>query len=222
MSFDDLMSHRWSCRAYQPEPVPEDVLTRVLTTAQRTASWCNTQPWQVHLLSADAAEWFGKELLEHVLSGAPGVADLPIPASYSGVYDARRREAGFALYESLGIERKDFAARTEQMLKNFTFFGAPHVLVITSDREQGTYGAIDCGGYVANLMNAALDNGLGSIAQGAIAMHSDKVRELLGIAEDRVVVCAVSLGRPDEEHPVNGFRTSRGDLDSLVIRVDRP
>lgn len=222
MSFDDLMSRRWSCRAYQPEPVAEDVLTRVLATAQRTASWCNTQPWQVHLLSGDAAEWFGKELLEHVLSGAPGVADLPIPASYSGVYDARRREAGFALYESLGIERKDFAARTDQMLKNFTFFGAPHVLIITSDREQGTYGAIDCGGYVANLMNAALDNGLGSIAQGAIAMHSDKVRELLGIAEDRVVVCAVSLGRPDEEHPVNGFRTSRGDLDGLVTRVERP
>lgn len=222
MSFDDLLSRRWSCRAYRPEPVPEELLDSVLATAQRTASWCNTQPWQVHLLTGDAAEWLGKELSAHVLSGAPGVADLPIPDSYSGVYADRRREAGYALYASLGIERKDFAARTEQMLKNFTFFGAPHVLIVTSDREQGTYGAIDCGGYVANLMNAALDQGLGSIAQGAIAMHSDKVRELLGIAEDRVVVCAVSLGHPDEEHPVNQFRTSRGDLDGAVVRVERP
>lgn len=222
MTFDELMSQRWSCRAYDPEPVPDEVLDRVLVTAQRTASWCNTQPWQVHLLSGDAAEWLGKELSAHVLSGGAGVADLPVPERYSGVYDARRREAGYGLYESLGIERSDFAARTEQMLKNFSFFGAPHVLIITTDREQGTYGAIDCGGYVANLMNAALEQGLGSIAQGAIAMHSGKVRELLDIPDDRAVVCAVALGRPDERHPVNSFRTSRAELDGVVVRVERP
>lgn len=222
MTFDQLMSQRWSCRAYDPEPVPDEVLDRVLATAQRTASWCNTQPWQVHLLSGDAAEWLGKELTAHVLAGGAGVADLPIPAGYSGVYDARRREAGYGLYESLGIERSDFAARTDQMLKNFSFFGAPHVLIVTTDREQGTYGAIDCGGYVANLMTAALEQGLGSIAQGAIAMQSDKVRELLDIPDDRAVVCAVALGRPDEQHPVNSFRTTRADLDDVVVRVERP
>lgn len=157
-----------------------------------------------------------------MLSGGAGVADLPIPERYSGVYDERRREAGYGLYESLGIERSDSAARTEQMLKNFSFFGAPHVLIITTDREQGTYGAIDCGGYVANLMNAALEQGLGSIAQGAIAMQSDKVRELLDIPDDRAVVCAVSLGRPDEQHPVNSFRTTRAELDDVVVRVERP
>lgn len=222
MSFDDLMARRWSCREFRPEPVDEEVLTQLFTTAQRTASWCNTQPWQVHLLSGDDAAWLGKELSAHILAGGEASADLPIPTSYSGVYDERRRAAGYALYESLGIERSDFAARTEQMLRNFTFFDAPHVAIITSDREQGTYGAIDCGGYVANLMNAALDLGLGSIAQGAIAMQSTKVRELLDLPEDRVVVCAVSFGHPDEEHPVNRFRTERADVASLVTRVVRP
>lgn len=38
MTFDQLMSQRWSCRAYDPEPVPDEVLDRVLATAQRTAS----------------------------------------------------------------------------------------------------------------------------------------------------------------------------------------
>lgn len=222
MNFDELMSRRWSCREYQPEQLDDELLTRLFDTARRTASWCNTQPWAVHLLSGDATEWLAKELSAHVLSGAPGVADLPIPAGYSGVYNDRRRAAGFALYASLGIERSDLQARTDQMLKNFTFFGAPHVAIVTTDREQGTYGAIDAGGYVANLMNAALDLGVGSIAQGAIAMHSDKVRELLGISEDRAVVCAVSFGRPVEEHPVNLFRTERAELAEMVTRVERP
>jgi nitroreductase len=222
MNFDELMANRWSCREYLPEPLGEDLLTHLFTTAQRTASWCNTQSWQVHLLSGDATEWLGKELLAQVVSGAAGSSDLPIPETYSGVYAERRREAGFSLYASLGIERSDFQARTDQMLKNFTFFGAPHVAIVTTDREHGTYGAIDAGGYVANLMNAALDLGIGSIAQGAIAMHADKIRTLLDLPEDRVVVCAVSFGRPAADHPVNQFRTSRADLEDLVVRVERP
>lgn len=225
MEFSDLMATRWSCRAYLPEPVADDVLRDVFAIAQRTASWCNTQPWGVHLLSGDAVEWFGKELSEHVVAHVmpdQQSPDLDLPAAYTGVYQERRREAGYALYESLGIERSDQLRRAEQMLLNYTFFGAPHVAIITSDRSQGTYGALDCGGYVANLMNAALDAGLGSIAQGAIGMYAGAVRDLLGLPDDRVVVCGVALGRPDEEHPVNRWRTSRAALDDLVTVVERP
>ncbi|MBM7516439.1 nitroreductase [Nocardioides nitrophenolicus] len=222
MDFAALMASRWSCREYLPEPLPEETVTELLTTAQRTASWCNTQPWQVHLLDGDALDWFAKELGAHAASGAAGTADLPMPAGYSGAYADRRRAAGYALYESLGIERSDFGARAEQMLRNFSFFGAPHAVIVTTDREQGVYGAIDCGGYVANLMNAALDLGVGSIAQGAIAMYADQVRELLGLPEDRLVVCAVAFGRPATAHPVNRFRTERSGLADVVTRVVRP
>ncbi|QCW51989.1 nitroreductase [Nocardioides dongxiaopingii] len=225
MEFTELMAERWSCRAFRPEAVEEEVLRGIFATAQQTASWCNTQPWGVHLLSGDSAQWFGKELSEHVVANASPEQqspDLDLPAAYTGVYRERRREAGYALYESLGIERSDLGRRAEQMLLNYTFFGAPHVAIITSDRAQGTYGALDCGGYVANLMNAALDVGVASIAQGAIGMYAGAVRELLGLDDDRVVVCGVSLGRPDEEHPVNTFRTSRAALEDLVTVVERP
>lgn len=222
MDFETLMATRWSCREYLPEPLPDELVDRVLAIAQRTASWCNTQAWHVHLLTGDAVEWLGRELSATAASGTPGVADLPIPTGYSGVYDERRRAAGFALYESLGIERSDRTRRGEQMLRNFTFFGAPHVAVITTDREQGTYGAIDSGGYVANLMNALHDRGVAAIAQGAIATHADRVRELLQLPEDRLVVCAVSFGRPVADHPVNLFRTERAAPGDVVTRVQRP
>ncbi|MNQ73541.1 Nitroreductase family protein [compost metagenome] len=32
---------RHSCRAFLPEPVPRDTIERILSLAQRTASWCN-------------------------------------------------------------------------------------------------------------------------------------------------------------------------------------
>ena len=80
------------------------------------------------------------------------------------------------------------------MMRNFSFFGAPHVAVISCDRDLGTYGAVDCGGYVGTRLLAAQSLGLGAIAQGAVAMHSDFVRSWLGLSDDRLIVCAVSLG----------------------------
>lgn len=225
MELTDVLSQRWSCRAYRPEPVEPDVLRDIFATAQQTASWCNTQPWGVHLLSGDAVTWLGEQLVAHVVEHASPEQqspDLDLPAAYTGVYQQRRREAGYALYEALDIERSDHLRRAEQMLLNYTFFGAPHAAIITSDRAQGTYGAVDCGGYVATLMNVALDRGVASIAQGAIGMYAGAVRELLDLPEDRVVVCGVALGRPDEEHPVNTFRTDRAALEELVTVVERP
>ena len=44
---EELLSERYSCRAFRPEPVPRPTIERILTAAQKTASWCNSQPWQV-------------------------------------------------------------------------------------------------------------------------------------------------------------------------------
>lgn len=215
MEFEEILRERWSCRAYLDEAVPEATLNQMFALAQRTASWCNTQPWHTHLISGDSVGQLSKSLIEHVLT-APMSPDFPIPADYVGVYQERRREAGYALYESLAIERSDRPARDEQMLKNYSFFGAPHVAIITSEKDQGVYGAVDCGGYVANVLNAAHALGLATIPQAAIAMYSGPIREFLDLAEDRLVVCAISLGYADRGHPVNNFRTSRAETSDAV------
>lgn len=210
-----LLDERYSCRGYLPDPVPEATQRRLFELAQRTASWCNTQPWEVTVTSGAATTRFAEALTTYI-GNHPPRSDFDIPAKYTGVYDERRKESGFALYESVGIARHDRAARAEQAARNFSFFGAPHVAVVTTDRDQGVYGAVDCGGYVATLMLAARSLGLASVAQAAIAMYSDAVREHLNLAEDRMVVCAVSFGYEDPAHPANAFRTSRATVDAAV------
>ena len=219
-TFAQVLDERFSCRAFLPEPVEPQVLDRLFRLAQRTPSWCNTQPWQVHLVTGEARDELAAHLAAAVTS-APGTSDLPTPERYEGVYQERRRASGFALYESLGIAREDTAARGAQMLRNFEFFGAPHVAIVTSDRLQGTYGAIDCGGYVATLTHAATSLGLATCAQAALAMYSNAVREFLDLPEDRLIVCGISLGRADLDHPANGFRTERAAVEDAVTVVDR-
>ena len=211
----EILTTRHSCRGFLPKPVDVDVVRRMFELAQQTPSWCNSQAWQVHLVTGEARDALSSRLVARVQRG-PEKPDIPGPAKYEGIYQDRRRSSGFALYRAVGIAREDTERRFEQLLENFRFFGAPHLAVITSPVALGPYGVMDCGGYVAKLLNAAEALGLGAIAQAAIGMYADTVRDELGIPPDRSIVCGVSFGYPDPEHPANAFRTERADVSDVV------
>ncbi|MGU3432361.1 nitroreductase [Actinomycetes bacterium M1A6_2h] len=215
MTLEDIVNARYSCRAYQDRQVDRADIEKILRIAQRTPSWCNSQPWQVVVTSGDTTTALAKALAEAAEQGRAGT-DIPTPEEYRGVYQERRRGAGYALYESVGIDRKDHPARAAQMAKNFEFFGAPHTAIITTDKYLGTYGAVDCGAYVSTFVMAAQELGIASIPQAAIAMFSGAVHEFFDLPDDRLVVCAVSFGYADENAPINSFRTDRASLDEAI------
>lgn len=216
-ALEKILGDRHSCRAFTSEPVPEETIERILQMSQRTASWCNSQAWQVDLVSGPTTAAFAEALTDHVVSNEMR-SDFPAPERYDGVYGDRRRASGYGLYNALGIERSDRGARARQMLENYRFFGAPHVAVITSDAGLGTYGAVDCGGYVATFLAAARSLGVATCAQAALALYSDGVREFLDLPDDRLVVCGIAFGYADTDHPANSFRTERADLSDVVRR----
>ena len=217
---EKLLRERYSCRAFKPEAVPRASIERILTTAQRTASWCNSQPWQIVIASGEARERFRKEIYAAVSAGAAEDGDFSFPREYRGVYLGRRRESGFQLYNTLGIARGDKLAYAKQALENYNFFGAPHVAIIHTDEALGIYGAIDCGAYVGNFMLTAQALGLGSIAQAALARQSGLIRRHFGLGDDRRVVCGISFGFPDHDHKINSYRTSRASLADTATFVD--
>lgn len=206
---------RHSCRAFLSEPVPRDTIERILSLAQRSASWCNCQPWQVAITEGDATRRLSAALQRRAQS--PGfTSDFPFPREYRGDYLARRRESGFQLYGAVGVARGDREAYRRQEMRNFQLFDAPHVAIITTDEALGEYGAMDCGGYVANFLLAAQANGVATVAQASLAMYPEVLREALGIAADRRVVCGISFGYADAAHPANSYRTRRADLPETV------
>jgi nitroreductase len=217
---EDLLNERYSCRAFRPDPVPRPTIDRILTVAQRTASWCNSQPWQIMIASGEAKERFRKEIYAEAATGAAEDNDFAFPREYRGIYLARRRESGFQLYNTLGIPRGDKAAYAKQALENYNFFGAPHVAIIHTDEALGIYGAIDCGAYVGNFMLAAQALGLGSIAQAALARRSGLIRRHFKLGNDRRVVCGISFGFPETDHKINSYRTSRASLAEAIAFVD--
>jgi nitroreductase len=210
-----LLQQRHSCRAFLASPVDDALIRQLLEAARHTASWCNAQPWEVLVTRGAATEAFRRAYSDWA-AAHPAAPDHPFPREYAGVYLERRRECGWALYDSVGIARGDRAASARQAARNFEFFGAPHVAIVTSDARLGVYGAIDCGAWVGNFMLAATAAGLGCIAQAALAAHPDLIRRHFSLPDTRQVVCGVAFGYEDREHPANRFRTSRAPLEDTV------
>ena len=213
-----LIRDRHSCRAFLSTPVPRATIDTMLTIAQGSASWCNSQPWQAIVTEGAATERFRAALHAHATSTdwANEMPDFAFPERYVGIYKERQRETGWALYRSVGVAFGDRAASARQMLENFRLFGAPHVMIVTTEADLGVYGAIDCGAYVAHLMLVAQSLGIATIAQAALASVSGFVRAHFAIPPERRIVCGISFGYADTGHPANAFRTTRAPLDQVV------
>jgi nitroreductase len=217
---EELLSERFSCRAFQPQNVARATIERILNAAQKTASWCNSQPWRLEITSGAATSRFRDAMYSAASSGRPSSGDFPFPREYRGVYLERRRESGFQLYNAVGIPRGDKEGYAKQALQNFNFFGAPHVAIVHTDEALGVYGAIDCGGYVTSFMLAAQALGVATVPQAALAFHSEVVRKHFGLSDDRRVVCGISFGYPDRDHRANSYRTTRAGIADTVSFVD--
>lgn len=211
-----LAQDRFSCRGFLPDQIDTSVIEEIVDTARLTPSWCNAQPWQLAITRGAETDRFRDALYEHAMSGAAPGPDLEWPRSYPGIYGDRRRAVGWQLYEAVGVEKGDRAGSARQMMENFRLFGAPHVAILHSPQDLGPYGAMDSGGFVMAFCLAAQARGIATIPQAAVASHAAFVREWFGIGDDRMVLCAISFGKPDMDHPANGFRAERDTPAALI------
>lgn len=209
-----ILDTRFSCRGYRADEVPTVTIEAILAIAQRTPSWCNSQPWHVVVTKPPATERI-RSALQVEPSLAEDQWDIAPPKEYVGVYRDRRRTCGLQLYESVGVTPGDRAASAKQAAENFRLFGAPHVAVVTTEPRLGAYGVLDCGAYINNFMLAAASLGVAAIAQAALASKAQVLHRLLPIPEGRHVVCGISFGFADAGHAANAFRTERASLDEM-------
>ncbi|UXX83268.1 nitroreductase [Roseovarius pelagicus] len=210
----DLLTARYSCRAFLSQSVPDETISGIIRDAGRAPSWCNAQPWQVTVTHGVATDRFRTALVETAKAAEPA-PDMPWPTAYKGAYGERRRTCGFQLYEAVGIERGDRTGRAAQTMQNYHLFGAPHVAIVHADADLGPYAAMDTGGFVTAFCLAATARGVATIAQASVAAFPAMIRAHFDLPDDRNVLCAISFGYADPDHPANGFRTQRADLSDI-------
>lgn len=214
---EKLLEERHSVRAFTKEPVARADLERILRAARRAPSGANLQPGHFHVLMGKALEQLSAAFAQAIAQDVPHVQEYsyfpnPMPADRK----ARQRAAGFALYDALGIDKRDLDGRRRQFELNYRFFDAPVGIVVTIDRSMGAGCFMDLGMSLMALFLAAQELGYGATGIGALANYGPTALEALGLGKDQLVVCGIAIGREDTEHPVNRFRTERDELDTFA------
>ena len=190
MDVYEAVDSRRAVRAFSDEPVPSEVLERVLAAATRAPSSGNVQPWHVY-----------------VVTGAP-LAELTSP------YLDRFSAAAAQRYEALGIERDDPALPVKIAALNSEAFGAPVVLFCYLDRTMGPGQWGDAGMYLQTVMLLLRAEGLHSCPQVMWTMYRETVSQIVGADDELVLFCGVAVGF--EEEGVPQLRTGRAEMTETV------
>ncbi|WP_101760462.1 nitroreductase [Oceanicoccus sp. KOV_DT_Chl] len=213
--FTQIVESRRSTRGFKQDAVPQDLLDKVFSLAQHAPSNCNTQPWQVYVLSGEARDKASQTLTDSIASGDFSM-DFDYQGKYEGVYKERQYDAAMQLYSAMGIAREDKARRNDAFIQNFNFFGAPHVAFLFLPEPFGIREAADLGMYAQNLMLSMTAHGLASCPQTALSFNADAIREIAGVAPENKLLFGISFGYEDIGHAANKCRVGRADLDTVV------
>ena len=225
---DEVIRARMSVRAFSSKPVERQLITDILDVASRAPSGTNTQPWKVYVLQGASREALIKKVCaaHDAASHDPALADQYredydyYPAQWFDPYLARRRANGWGLYGLLGIGKGDKDKMHAQHQRNFCFFDAPVGLMMTVDKKLGRGSLLDYGMFIQNIMLAAKARGLDTCPQAAWNWYASIIKPHIGVPDNEMLVCAMSLGWADPDDKINTYVTPREPVESFTRWFD--
>lgn len=216
-SVTEALNTRITVRDFLDKLVPEDVLQTLFTTAQRSPSGGNLQPWHVHVMTGDKLTAFKEDAVERAQGG---MTDIPTHPPYpSPLWEPQRSwryKLGEDMYTLLGIAKDDKMGRLMWLMQNIKFFEAPVGIIITGDKRLEMPQHLDLGIYVQSLMLLAREAGLHTAPQGWWRNWHSVCHDHLDIAEDDEVLVGMSLGYANPNAPVNSLYADRAALNESV------
>lgn len=221
MNVSEALRDRKSIRAFLPKNVPQALLKEILEDAKHAPSGVNMQPWSLCVLSGEKKRIVESKVLEAFEQGYKEVMDyVYYPPVWEEPYKTRRKETGLLMYQTLGIAKEDKEKQKEQWKLNYRAFDAPVVLYffIDASLEKGSY--LDYGMFLQSIMLSATAKGLATCPQAALAEFPSIVKDELGIAPHKHLLCGIALGYEDTKAVINSYRTPRMALEEFVAFYD--
>ena len=221
MDFEELVKERKSIRGYKPDPVPRAIIDEVIGIAKLAPSSMNTQPWYIHVVTGGPLEKIKQGNTHNMMSGVMPKRDMPMKEAWEGIHRKRQIEIAVQLFEAMGIEWEDRAARAEWSMQGFKQFDAPVSLVLTYDSylDPAVMSHFDLGAISYAICLAAWTRGLGTVINGQGTMQSDVVREHANIPDSQNILFCIAMGYPDWDKEANSIKSGRAENADFVSYV---
>lgn len=211
----EAMLSRRAVRAFADRAVDREALVRVLDKARWSPSGCNFQPWEATVLTGEPL----RALQDEMMRTAPQspVEYVIQPADIPAEYLARLAENGERQYAADGIARDDADGRKAAVMRNYTAFGAPVLLLCHLPRVMGPPQWSDVGMWLQSIMLLLREEGLDSCPQEFLSLYGKLIKAHIGVDDEtQIFFCGLAIGYRDEAAPVNNYDRPRAPLERQV------
>ncbi len=216
----ECIKTRKSIRKFRHDPVPKNILTEIINTAQWSPSYKNSQPWEVVIVSGKKKEELSNLLVRLLEEGKTPEPDIPEALSWPPDIEERINEHMKKRGALLGIDLNSPEIKKKFKAANFRFYGAPHGIFLFHDSSLNEWSIFDIGLFAQSLMLAAHAHGLGAVPQAFLTDYSLEVKQFLGIPDSKRLVLGISIGYPDTENAINAYRTTRVETEKILRWVE--
>lgn len=199
MNTYEVLLNRRSIRKYLTDPVPPELIKKLMTAAVWAPSGSNTQPWRFYVALGFKRDELLQALIEASGPDAPSVEEYEILVKQVEKIRLNLTEDT----AETGLRRMSEEGGRFIRFGSLRFYQAPVIIIVAKPGNIGGSSNLSIGAAVQNILLAAQAEGLGTCWLGMPLVHGDRIREILDIPEDEVLVTTISLGYPDKSSPIN-------------------
>jgi len=214
MELRQAITERKSVRVFKPDPVPRELIKKVLEAGMLAPSSANMQPWDFVVIGGEEKYRLSLTLLQEFSDKGQDYdfagKEIKFPARFLN----RRRIFFDELFQELGnkgLDPKPFVQES-----TFRFWKAPVAILVFMDGRLAKRFLFDIGTCVQNIVLAAQAEGLGTHLIGLILKFQNTIKTYLHIPLEKRLVVGICLGYPDTTQPINDFQPQRVSLDEAV------
>ncbi|MDX9787891.1 MAG: nitroreductase family protein [Desulfobacterales bacterium] len=190
MELIDAIRTRRSIRKFKPDPVPRDIIIKILEAANLAPSAGNKQCWEFLVLQRSLLDRMQKILVD----------------SFQGVLDAVSEDDFREIVKDLPIPCDDSQDKVDGLKLFFKYLGnAPLAIIVTVPKAEDKWtmhnNIKDGSAATQNLLLAAWNEGLGTCwMTGPLFMRENEIFRFLNISKQKEIIGIIPLGVPDQ-HP---------------------
>ncbi|KRM71814.1 nitroreductase [Lacticaseibacillus brantae] len=216
MEIIDAIHTRHATRAFQDTPVPIETLTAIVSDAQHTPSWGNSQSWQVAIATGNSLANIKQRFADASDAGQAENADLE---------KVHRGDFSTFASQNMGHWVGTFRPVIESDSTTYWdsrahLYRAPAIAYLLLDHDPNSWSIYDLGAFSETLMLAAAGRGVQSLVSYELVKYPDIVREELGLRSHQVVAMGVALGYEQPDKKLNQYRSDRVPVDQILRIVD--
>ena len=170
-------------RAWKTDPVPEELIWKVIEAGTKAPSGTNTQPWGFVVIQDDEIRQAISDQLHEGLKGNEGLQQMLEQGSQSADKTTRLMLKG--------------AQRLFTNLASAPVFIIPCLYQVSSPAPEGLLSGSSIYGAVQNMLLAARALGLGTVMTTFQMAAEQILREQCNLPDDATPVALIPMGYPD-------------------------